>query len=953
MAGILNPITSEGGFATTGNIIVKATNADIVMGDATPTGSPGLSSTSSLTIVADRTASSAPQWSFNTSGTFSTPGDINAVGNIITNSINIAQDGNTYLSLDRFGITANTQMVLSAANGTTGNNSSILFDKNGNGIVLRLEDTTPTQVYWGFYHDNLLFPDGSRQYHAFTGAANTVNATGNIDANNYNITNLAQPVNSTDAATKQYVDDNSQGLNVHDPANAATTTTLASTTGGTVTYDNGADGVGATLTISGATLTTIDGVSLSTNMRILVKNEANATWNGVYIYNSDTQLTRSSDFDDSMTEISGGDYIFVEEGTTNAKTSWVQSTLNVMVGVDPIVFYQFSAAGTYNAGTGLTLTGSTFSVNSTQTQITQVGTLSSLSVSGTLSAGNISGNIGGNGGNLSNINGSNVTGQVSYAAVANSVSVANVSGIGNIATINLDGSLSNVLYGNGVFAPQTSDVANANYANYAGNVVISAQGNITSLGNLVNIQLDSTVTPITANAGQMFWDTVEQTMTLGMNNGVQQQVGLESYIIVKASSTITNGQVVMFTGANGDNVLGAPADTTSVGFKTDYIIGVATQDIATNNFGYITTFGKVHGLNTNSFNLGDILWLDNSTPGLLTNIQPSDPNYQIQIAAVTKKSSGDGHIQVRLTPYWSLSKLTDVTITSPLSGQSLVYNGSVWINGIANISNIAYSVSGANVTGAVSYATVANSVAVANVSGLGNIATINLNGSSSQILYGNGVFAAAPASYTNTNATSLLASFGSNTISTTGNVNVGNLIAATDVIATGNVWANAGSLRTTASTANVFNATPTTVNIAGGASLAVNIGNTSGTINLSGNVQGNTNGFAIGYRDIPQLSFAGNTTVALSDAGKHYYSTLSTANTLTVPNNSSVAFATGTAINIINQGTGTITIAQGTGVTIYLAGNSTSGNRTLSSYGMATLQKVATDTWFLVGVGLT
>jgi hypothetical protein len=121
---------------------------------------------------------------------------------------------------------------------------------------------------------------------------------------------------------------------------------------------------------------------------------------------------------------------------------------------------------------------------------------------------------------------------------------------------------------------------------------------------------------------------------------------------------------------------------------------------------------------------------------------------------------------------------------------------------------------------------------------------------------------------------------------------------------------------------------------------------------LYGNVQGSTNGFAIGYRDIPQVAFTGNTTVSIADAGKHYYSTQSTGYTLTVANNASVSFAIGTAINIINQGSATITIAPASGVTMYLAGNSTAGSRTLASYGMATVQKVASDTWFLVGVGL-
>jgi hypothetical protein len=176
--------------------------------------------------------------------------------------------------------------------------------------------------------------------------------------------------------------------------------------------------------------------------------------------------------------------------------------------------------------------------------------------------------------------------------------------------------------------------------------------------------------------------------------------------------------------------------------------------------------------------------------------------------------------------------------------------------------------------------------------------------------------------------------------------NTGNLTVSNDIITTG------GNLRTTATTAYLFNATPTTVFIAGNASVGTTIGHASGTVTINGNLQGSTNGFTIGYKDIPQLSYTGNTTLAATDGGKHYYSTVATATTLTVPNSTSVSFAVGTAVNVVNQGAGTITLAQGSGVTLYLAGNSTAGNRSLSSYGVATIQKVATDTWFVVGVGL-
>ena len=98
------------------------------------------------------------------------------------------------------------------------------------------------------------------------------------------------------------------------------------------------------------------------------------------------------------------------------------------------------------------------------------------------------------------VSGSNVSGEVananyaSYAniaATANSVTLANVSGIGNIANINLDGSSSNVLFGNGVFAPESTSIANANYANFAGTVITNAQPNITSVGNLPYLQVSN------------------------------------------------------------------------------------------------------------------------------------------------------------------------------------------------------------------------------------------------------------------------------------------------------------------------------------------------------------------------------------------------------------------------------------------------------------------------------
>jgi hypothetical protein len=114
---------------------------------------------------------------------------------------------------------------------------------------------------------------------------------------------------------------------------------------------------------------------------------------------------------------------------------------------------------------------------------------------------------------------------------------------------------------------------------------------------------------------------------------------------------------------------------------------------------------------------------------------------------------------------------------------------------------------------------------------------------------------------------------------------------------------------------------------------------------------GTTNGFSVGYLEMPQVS-AGNVTLALSDSGKHYYSTASSPTTITIPNNANVAFATGAVITVVNQGTGNITIGRQNAATLYLGGNATSASRTITTYGVATLLKVASDTWFINGTGV-
>jgi len=184
-----------------------------------------------------------------------------------------------------------------------------------------------------------------------------------VQFSNARLTNIAEPQNDSDAATKYYVDSVAQGLHTHFAADAATTQTLALSVGGTVTYTTVTNGVGDYLTFSSA-LNTLDGYSLVNGDRILVKNETTQAFNGVYIRTNSTTFTRADDMNQPA-DLAGGDFIFVVHGQVNGDTGWVQTEEVSTVGSSPIVFTQFSGAGTYIGGDGLTLTGNIFSVNAT------------------------------------------------------------------------------------------------------------------------------------------------------------------------------------------------------------------------------------------------------------------------------------------------------------------------------------------------------------------------------------------------------------------------------------------------------------------------------------------------------------------------------------------------------------------------------------------------------------
>ena len=233
------------------------------------------------------------------------------------------------------------------------------------------------------------------------------NGTGN-SISNIEVADLASGVLDTDLnsvssldntlasakAIKTYVDTiAAAGIHYHDPVRVESPTNL------NAAYNNGTAGVGATLTNSGTLAAiSIDGVSLSLNDRVLIYNQTNAARNGVYTVTTVGSasvawvLTRSTDTDsygasdpDALGE---GDAFFVREGATGAGELYVMTTSGTITfGTTNITFSVIAETAVYSAGTGLNLTGTTFSVASggiTSTQLNSAVRLDILNSSGTI-----------------------------------------------------------------------------------------------------------------------------------------------------------------------------------------------------------------------------------------------------------------------------------------------------------------------------------------------------------------------------------------------------------------------------------------------------------------------------------------------------------------------------------------------------------------------------------------
>jgi hypothetical protein len=178
--------------------------------------------------------------------------------------------------------------------------------------------------------------------------------------------------------------------------------------------------------------------------------------------------------------------------------------------------------------------------------------------------------------------------------------------------------------------------------------------------------------------GTLAWDG-GTTLGVQMTTNVIGRVNESGYYYIKASSAITKGQVVMFTGAVGASGVptGAPATGVTDG---SYIMGIAAESIANNDFGLVQFIGTLRGVDLSAYVDGDILWYNPAVTGGLTKTKPSAPNVKVQVAAVISNSN-NGTMLIRVTAGSELGGTDSNVQFGSLATNDLVqYNGTYWTN---------------------------------------------------------------------------------------------------------------------------------------------------------------------------------------------------------------------------------------------------------------------------------
>jgi hypothetical protein len=624
------------------------------------------------------------------------------------------------------------------------------------------------------------------------------------------------PVNVYGAVTKQYADNIASGVNIHAACDTATATALPA-----CTYNNGASGVGATLTAnSNGTLGSVGGYAgLIVGSRVLVKNQATTTQNGIYVV---TQLgtagtpwilTRSSDFDGTpTTEVQAGDLTYVQQGTSSG-TQWVQITIGsgqgtppaynyVIVGTDPIVFTQFAGSGTYSAGsginidtnvisnsgvlsnlagTGISLSGNTGNVTITNTGVTSLTGIanqitasastgavtlslpSSVTISGILTANTFSGS----GASLTNLSADNLTGTIPNTVLANSATfTSSTRGL----TPASGGGSTNFLRADGTWAsPPVTAAAGANtQIQYNNSGAFGANSNFTytsstntltvgTLSSLSGALAIKTPNVLTSSASGAI-NIQSGTSATGTTGSINISAGTTSG--TKGSLNVTNTNTINLTAINTFN-------TTSAGINMDAGLGFSIESTSGTG-GMFSTVRNGGTIQIDPAIGGPFLSDDKQNPTVLMGVTAGigyvwggqyPANSRIEfVPNITTSYSHPSRIQEGLGPQLDLGVLGKTMISMYAQtddGDPPVYTPELSFFGASPVARPGPTASG---TGNVLSSLVSslNSLGLINAAGLTNVTTLSAAGSNTQVQYNSSGAFGASSNFTYNSGTNTL-----------------------------------------------------------------------------------------------------------------------------------------------------------------------------------------------------
>ena len=622
-----------------------------------------------------------------------------------------------------------------------------------------------------------------------TGANQSINltptGTGTVNVGTFRISNVATPTQTTDAATKQYVDTlAASGIHYHEAVFVESPDSAGNLN---VTYNNGTSGVGATLTNAGTQVAlTIDGVLMTIGKRVLIYNQTNQFENGVYTVttvgtaSTNWVLTRATDADTydpfSPTSLGQGDAFFVTNGNTGAGETYICNTVGTITfGTTAITFAQISDSTLYTAGTGLSLTGTEFSISNTavttgtyggadvvstiavnqqgqitsasntviqanaanlsgttlkstvvNSSLTSVGTLSTLTVSGNANVGNIGAtngvftNVSGNGSALTSITGANVTGAVSFATTANAVAGANVSGEVS-------------------FAATANSVAGANVSGQVGNALVAgtvytaSQSNITSVGTLISLTVSGNISAGNVNAPTFGAHVGSVNGTVGATTA-----NTGAFTTVSATGQITS----TVSGGTAPFVVTSTTQVANLNVATAGLAGYVTAAAQSN----ITSVGTLSGLTVTSTITGNITGSASTAGTVTTAAQPNITSTGTLTSLSVTGNVSAGNVSATAGTFTnvsgngsSLTALNASNISSGTLAQARLANASVTLGStaltlgstvttVAGLSSVTSTTFVGALSGAATTAGTVTTAAQPNITSVGTLTGLTLSG---------------------------------------------------------------------------------------------------------------------------------------------------------------------------------------------------------------------------------